>query len=430
MAKKEEKTTKTDFRKINNEDTVKAKFPTEVFNEYRVYFTVEAYDKMKEHANQTSEVELGGVLIGEICRDEQGKFLKISGIISGEHANNYGAQVTFTHETWQHINEIKDQKFPDLRIVGWYHTHPGFGVFLSEMDKFIQDNFFNQPFQVAVVLETKEEVEGCFIWQDGDSVPIQRYWVGDKEISLFSGKAHPFKMHSSPEKSHAGKDEVDKSETSPLMSQIFVLIMMGLLFFIGFLLGQFKMFNELKRSVYDGIQSEIYSIMEFASLNTTASQDLQLIEDELENLKQQAAQKEQVETGIDRITKDIQNLRRTYDKKRTRYRKDLLEIQNAKANLSQKVHQNRLASEDLKSQLALIAFMRLKNILDKTEGDYAKLSYEDKGFAQYCLNVALTNDPSTKLLITQEYPNLIKQMMPQSQSGNTDYNPKAGSLQK
>ena len=36
-----------------------------------------------------------------------------------------------------------------LKIVGWYHTHPGFGVEFSEMDLFIQQNFFGGPAQIA-----------------------------------------------------------------------------------------------------------------------------------------------------------------------------------------------------------------------------------------------------------------------------------------
>jgi len=31
------------------------------------------------------------------------------------------------------------------QIVGWYHTHPAFGLFLSEYDLFIHRNFFADP---------------------------------------------------------------------------------------------------------------------------------------------------------------------------------------------------------------------------------------------------------------------------------------------
>ena len=44
------------------------------------------------------------------------------------------AEVTFTHETWNKINAEMDSRFAHLAIVGWYHSHPDFGVFLSDRD--------------------------------------------------------------------------------------------------------------------------------------------------------------------------------------------------------------------------------------------------------------------------------------------------------
>ncbi len=36
-----------------------------------------------------------------------------------------------------------EEKHSSLSIVGWYHSHPGFGVEFSDMDMFIQKNFFS-----------------------------------------------------------------------------------------------------------------------------------------------------------------------------------------------------------------------------------------------------------------------------------------------
>ena len=61
----------------------------------------------------------------------------------GAKAVQGGTHVTFTQDTWEHIYQIKDRDYPDARIVGWYHSHPGFGVFLSDHDTFIHKNFFS-----------------------------------------------------------------------------------------------------------------------------------------------------------------------------------------------------------------------------------------------------------------------------------------------
>src|SRR5438045_8677930 len=121
--------TTSDFRRIDKKDTREAAFPVPVDNEYRVYFNEDAYSKMKKHTATTNEVELCGVLVGDVCRDTLGFYLKVDAVIEGKDSNNYGAQVTFTHQTWEHINAIKDKQYPRQRIVSGYHTHPAYAVF-------------------------------------------------------------------------------------------------------------------------------------------------------------------------------------------------------------------------------------------------------------------------------------------------------------
>ncbi len=95
---------------------------------------------------------------------EDGHSLAIEACIAGANAAQAGTHVTFTQDTWAHIYETKDAKYPDDRIVGWYHSHPGFGVFLSDHDTFIHKNFFSSPLQVAWVYDPHSDEEGCFGW--------------------------------------------------------------------------------------------------------------------------------------------------------------------------------------------------------------------------------------------------------------------------
>jgi proteasome lid subunit RPN8/RPN11 len=80
------------------------------------------------------------------------------------NAAQAGTYVTFTQDTWEHIYKIKDKDYPDERIMGWYHSHPGFGVFLSDHDTFIHKNFFSSALQVAWVYDPHSDEEGCFGW--------------------------------------------------------------------------------------------------------------------------------------------------------------------------------------------------------------------------------------------------------------------------
>ena len=126
----------------------------------RVAIEGEVLRQIRQHARSNSKTEVCGVLIGE----ENGGGLKITARIPGLNAAQAGTYVTFTQDTWEHIYKIKDKEYPDERIVGWYHSHPGFGVFLSDHDTFIHKNFFSAPLQVAWVYDPHSDEEGCFGW--------------------------------------------------------------------------------------------------------------------------------------------------------------------------------------------------------------------------------------------------------------------------
>ena len=124
-------------------------------------------NQIHRHGLSTTDIEVCGVLVGNVYHDPSGPWLYVEKAIEGNHATQRAAQVTFTADTWAHIQAIMDRDYPDKRILGWYHTHPGFGIFLSDMDVFIQENFFPEPWQVAFVYDPKAKEEGLFLWKVG-----------------------------------------------------------------------------------------------------------------------------------------------------------------------------------------------------------------------------------------------------------------------
>jgi hypothetical protein len=71
--------------------------------------------------------------------------------------------------------------------VGWYHTHPSFGIFLSHHDLFIHQHFFAQPLQVAYVVDPIQQTRGFFQWRGGNMAQVEGFYLtaerGDR-ISL------------------------------------------------------------------------------------------------------------------------------------------------------------------------------------------------------------------------------------------------------
>ena len=136
----------------------------------------EVVRQIRQHARSSSKTEVCGVLIGQ-DRDHR---IDVAACIEGQNAEEAGAHVTFTQETWEHIYAVKDQKYPEERIVGWYHSHPGFGVFLSDHDTFIHRNFFSSPGQVAWVFDPHSDEEGCFGWVGGRIERLRQIGVVDR----------------------------------------------------------------------------------------------------------------------------------------------------------------------------------------------------------------------------------------------------------
>jgi len=136
----------------------------------------EVVRQIRQHARSSSKTEVCGVLIGQ-DRDHR---IDVAACIEGQNADEAGAHVTFTQDTWEHIYAVKDQKYPEERIVGWYHSHPGFGVFLSDHDTFIHRNFFSSPGQVAWVFDPHSDEEGCFGWVRGRIERLKQIGVVDR----------------------------------------------------------------------------------------------------------------------------------------------------------------------------------------------------------------------------------------------------------
>jgi proteasome lid subunit RPN8/RPN11 len=132
--------------------------------------------RIRQHARANPRTEVCGVLIG----DDVNNTIEIRASIEALNAAQAGTHVTFTQDAWEEIYRIKDEHYPNERIVGWYHSHPGFGVFLSEHDMFIQQNFFSSPGQVAWVYDPYTDEEGCFGWVSGEVHRLSTLSIADR----------------------------------------------------------------------------------------------------------------------------------------------------------------------------------------------------------------------------------------------------------
>jgi len=150
----------------------------------RVAMERKAFADVVSHAKESLDAEICGVLAGQICEDDEGLFVHVQAAVRGAAAREGNARVTFTQETWSTVHKTLERDYPKLRMVGWYHSHPGFGVEFSEMDVFIQKNFFPSPTQIALVTDPLGgETAICRNADQGVSY-LNRFWVDGREHAL------------------------------------------------------------------------------------------------------------------------------------------------------------------------------------------------------------------------------------------------------
>lgn len=169
-----------DISDLKKEKLADGKFPAKPKADFRFHMTEAVHKDIQDHAKADKSVEICGVLVGKWAKDENGPFALVTENIRCDSATSKFAEVTFTHESWSQINQEMDTKYSDLRIIGWYHSHPDFGIFLSDRDVFIHENFFSGAGQVAYVVDPVRDLEGVFTWHNGKPEPISHYWIGDR----------------------------------------------------------------------------------------------------------------------------------------------------------------------------------------------------------------------------------------------------------
>jgi proteasome lid subunit RPN8/RPN11 len=125
-----------------------------------------ALRQLEDHCFQVLDAEIGGVLLGKFERQNIRNYILVEAILPVQ-SDDYGpVHFTFTADSWANLHKEKAENFADLDIVGWYHTHPGLGIFYSADDVVVHSAAFVLPWHVGLVIDPVFK-QGCFFgWQN------------------------------------------------------------------------------------------------------------------------------------------------------------------------------------------------------------------------------------------------------------------------
>lgn len=417
---------KLDAGTLPETELVEAPFPAQVRREFRIHFDPTVHDTILRHAAETTEVELCGVLVGAVRRDRHGPYLHVSGSIRGEFAQNDGAQVKFTHETWDHIHRVKEERYPKDPIVGWYHTHPGFGVFLSSMDTFIHEYFFNTAGQVALVVDPRSGDEGVFVWEDGAVARSARFWIGDRERRCATGPVNSPPAPAQRAAAAAGgasaprattstsgqRDEARSDDEFDLFAGASDLlrkagpVLLGAL--LGFVLARAFVPGELHLARNDLLRSELRALIGEAAQAWSMQDDLRAVESRLGELRDRASTAPVTSSELAQLTKVVGDLRAATGAREAAIAQAIHRRGRQSLTLEDEL---RLASADAASarRLALEAYLQvIRSRLDAVVASGKALSPDEAAMFRGVVEAALSvsaND-SRRAALREQFPEL------------------------
>jgi len=149
---------------------------------FQVFFVEDVLTTMWKHARSSPQLECAGGLFGHPffqpeTMEPPGEpitFVIITLAVPYETPEQAQGHVRVTADALEKADTYVDREYSGLRPVGWYHTHPGHGIFLSGYDKTITHSIFNAAWHVAVVIDPLHNQIGLFRGPEGEQLPGYR----------------------------------------------------------------------------------------------------------------------------------------------------------------------------------------------------------------------------------------------------------------
>ncbi|MDN5357962.1 MAG: Mov34/MPN/PAD-1 family protein [Candidatus Methanomethylophilaceae archaeon] len=101
------------------------------------------------------EKEIMGLVMGRVYRDEEGEY-SVACDTATAKLDSTGMSVRFDPDSLEDLFESIDGSAGD-GVIGWYHSHPGFGCYLSDVDIRTHSRIFGEGLGFAIVIDPSDE---------------------------------------------------------------------------------------------------------------------------------------------------------------------------------------------------------------------------------------------------------------------------------
>lgn len=127
-------------------------------------------NKIRKHLTQ-KKIEMGGLLVGHVYSLQNENGISYATVIKNSipslEFKSTTVSLNLGTDVWNSARPYLDKGY---MVVGWYHSHPGFGAFFSSTDRDTQKHFFKEPYHVGLVMDPFRKEEKWFLGKDSIEV--------------------------------------------------------------------------------------------------------------------------------------------------------------------------------------------------------------------------------------------------------------------
>jgi len=132
----------------------------------------EAASEMITHCTEYARegLEAMGFMLGDFYKWEGSLYTDVVRVVTGDLDASH-SHVRFSEAGLSQVAAELDHGTGQI-IVGWYHSHPGFGCFMSSTDWNTQQKMFSRPYHIAVVVDPINREAQAYRISNGEVVSV------------------------------------------------------------------------------------------------------------------------------------------------------------------------------------------------------------------------------------------------------------------
>ncbi|MCL2187811.1 MAG: LysM peptidoglycan-binding domain-containing protein [Defluviitaleaceae bacterium] len=140
----------------------------------RIYVEDYVCTFLHQYAESAGYSERLAFLVGRSMEIDGQSVVFINGAIHGKHTEESEGMVRFSEKSIDYAQQMLEEHFHGMEIVGWMQSQPGYGTFLNQNYAAYHVRQFRKPYQVMFVTDPLERANAFFAPNPDAITPAER----------------------------------------------------------------------------------------------------------------------------------------------------------------------------------------------------------------------------------------------------------------